>query len=395
MQKFHHCHIYLNFTRMDFLECKVCHVPYNEDNHRPRNAPCGHELCTACIQGIIKDDIYMCPKCRQKHIVKVPEDLPVCFVLIDAIRAFKAQNISLLKETKSTVTGTTNDEVCDVHNKNIGHWCFKCQLWICVECLESHNILAGCSTATLVKAMEDMKEKQSKNIEMLLTTFEEDTKKLTSKSQELKDKRHELLKKAEQCGEEIDKIKNSLEQGNSHKERLIESRKNLISASTRQTFSERMKMATQRKQLLHSWSVKNLGTNTPLDLLKELKEDKAVYVEMVIKNETRHAKLSQHEKSFNLHPFIKQTVSDGSKYMHFERLQQEISEDAPLVFIELTLGNTIKGCIRVRLNKTLPNTSEHIVHIVTGQKGPSMKGVTLSYSDTYGLCNTSLPFSDI
>ncbi|CAL4060168.1 unnamed protein product, partial [Meganyctiphanes norvegica] len=277
---------------MDFLECKVCHIPYDEDDHRPRNAPCGHELCTACIRAIIKDDIYMCPKCRQKHVVKVPEDLPVCFVLSDVIRAFKSQNISLRKETKSTVTGATNDEVCNVHNEAIGHWCFKCQLWICVECLDSHNILAGCSTATTTKAMVDIKEKQSKNIDKLLNIFEEDTKYLTCKSQELKDKRQEHLKKAEQYGEEINKIGNSLEQGNSYKEKLIESGIFLLTASTPQALSERIKMTTQRKQILHSWSVKNLRIDTPFGLRKALKEEKDVYAEIIIKNEKRHAKLS-------------------------------------------------------------------------------------------------------
>ncbi|CAL4227590.1 unnamed protein product, partial [Meganyctiphanes norvegica] len=154
-------------------------------------------------------------------------------------------------------------------------------------------------------------------------------------------------------------------------------------------------MVTQRKQMLHSWSVKNLYPDTAQGFLKALKEKNGVYVEMVIKNEKRHAKLSQLEKSFIFHPFTKQTVTDGSKCMPFDRFQKEISEDASLVFLELTLGDTIKGCIKVRLDKNLPNTSEHIVHIVTGHRGPSMKGIGLCKSKTIGLCNTSLPFSGI
>ncbi|CAL4078929.1 unnamed protein product, partial [Meganyctiphanes norvegica] len=161
---------------MDFLECKVCHVPYDEEDHRPRNAPCGHELCSACIKALIKNRIFECPKCRQKNKVDVPEDLPVCFGLIDVIRAFKTQSISIPRETESRASGASNDESCSVHWKAIRHWCLKCQMWLCQECLESHTTLIGCYTATSAKAMADMKEKHSKNIDMIITLFEENTK---------------------------------------------------------------------------------------------------------------------------------------------------------------------------------------------------------------------------
>ena len=49
---------------MDFLECKVCNMPYDEGNHQTRNAPCGHEICGACIAEFIKCGVYCCPTCR-------------------------------------------------------------------------------------------------------------------------------------------------------------------------------------------------------------------------------------------------------------------------------------------------------------------------------------------
>ncbi|CAL4068386.1 unnamed protein product [Meganyctiphanes norvegica] len=182
---------------MDFLECKICHVPYDEENHRPRNSPCGHEICTACVRALIKYSIFECPKCRMKNKVDVVDDLPVCFGLVDVIRAFRTTHISLIKGTELKVSGPTNEEVCNVHGKAISHWCFKCQMWICKDCLKSHSSLIGCSTAISTKAMKIMKEKTMKDIDLLLTTFEEDTDNASSLLQDHKDKKKELLEKVE------------------------------------------------------------------------------------------------------------------------------------------------------------------------------------------------------
>ncbi|CAL4149346.1 unnamed protein product, partial [Meganyctiphanes norvegica] len=245
---------------MDFLECKICHVPYDEEDHRPRHAPCGHEYCSACIKALIKDNIFECPKCRQKNKVCTPDDMPVNFGLIDVIRAFQSKSIPLAKESVLGAPGAANDEVCDVHCKAIAHWCFKCQLWICDECLEDHSTLMGCSTDTSTKALKGMKDKQTKDTNSLLTKFEEDTKYVSTKLEE-----HTKL--AEKHGEEAKKLRNLLEEGKIHKEKLEESKKRLNSTISPLIASERIKVLEQRKHILRSWSVKNLGTNSPLGLL--------------------------------------------------------------------------------------------------------------------------------
>ncbi|CAL4153202.1 unnamed protein product [Meganyctiphanes norvegica] len=148
--------------------------------------------------------------------------------------------------------------------------------------------------------MDGMKEKHLKNIDMLLNVFERDTKFMSSKIHELNDKKkylldkqQEFLERAEKCREEVTKISNSLEQGNSHKDKLVEARTCLHSETSPHMFTESMKVATHKRQLLHNWSLKTLGMDTPLSLLKELTENKDLYAEKVIKNEKMHAKLSQ------------------------------------------------------------------------------------------------------
>ncbi|CAL4102114.1 unnamed protein product [Meganyctiphanes norvegica] len=386
---------------MDFLDCKVCHVPYDEEEHRPRHAPCGHEYCTMCIKALIKASIFMCPKCRQKNKVDAAEDMPVNFGLIDVVRAFKTKSIPLAKETESRLPRATNDEVCNMHGKSLGHWCRKCQLWLCNECLEHHTSSLGCSTEVATKIMDEMKEKNSKDTDVLLSIFEDDTKFVSSKIQELKDnrkeisdKRQELLERSEKYGEEVIMLTNVLEQGNLQKEKLLDSKRDLNAADSPHSVSDKLKDWTQRKQMLRNWSVKNLGTDTLFGLLKAFEEEKVVYAEKLINNEIRHAKLSKHDQNIDVHPFLKQTVSDGSVCMPFDRLQKMISE-APLVFLELTLGLTVKGRVLIRLNKELPNNREYVVHIVTGQTGPTLVGIALSNSNkNYGLYSNALPFSE-
>ncbi|CAL4079112.1 unnamed protein product [Meganyctiphanes norvegica] len=385
---------------MDFLECKVCHVQYDEEEHRPRHALCGHEYCSTCIKALIKDSIFECPKCRQKNKVDAPEDMTVSFGLIDVIRAFKTKSIPLDKEMEPKSSGATNDEVCNMHGKSLGHWCLKCQLWLCSECLENHTSLVGCST----KTVDDMKKKNNKDTDVLLSSFEVNTEFVSSKIQELNDKRKEisdkrkkLLEISEKYGEEVNMLTSILEQGNLQKEEIIEAKRYLNATDSSTRVIERLKDLTHRKQVLRNWSVKNLGTmDTPLGLLKVFEEEKDVYTEMIVNDEKRHAKLSKLDRNIDIHPFLKQAVPDGTVCMPFARLQKMIPE-TPLVFLELEIGGTVKGRVHVRLENNLPNTRDYVVQIVTGQRGPTLIGISLPHRDaSQGLYQGNyMPFTEM
>ncbi|CAL4177297.1 unnamed protein product, partial [Meganyctiphanes norvegica] len=227
---------------MDFLECKICHVSYDEGDHRPRNPLCGHEICTACLKALIKDNIFECPKCREKNKVEVPEDLTVNFGLIDVIRAFKTKNISLIKETEPQASGATNDEVCKLHQKTIGHRCLKCQMWICGDCLDNHSHLIGCSTISAPDAVSSMKGEHTKSVDRLLASFEIDAKCVSSKINEKSNKRKELLDKVKKLSEDEEKLQNLFEQGNIHKEKLEESNNHLKETNSPFELMDRIEM---------------------------------------------------------------------------------------------------------------------------------------------------------
>ncbi|CAL4078931.1 unnamed protein product, partial [Meganyctiphanes norvegica] len=204
-----------------------------------------------------------------------------------------------------------------------------------------------------------------------------------------------LLERDEKCKEELKKIGNSLEQGKRHKENLLKSKRLLDETSSPRTFSERVEVATQRKQILHSWSVKCKQIDTPHSLLKALKEGKQVYAEMIIKDETRNAKLTHHDEGIYLHTFLEQVVADDCIRMPFDRVQKMIPVDASLAFIELSIGGSVKGRVYVRLNKEMPNIRDNFIHIVTGKRGPTLTGVKFNGKNSYGIAAGSLPFTEL
>ncbi|CAL4152431.1 unnamed protein product [Meganyctiphanes norvegica] len=111
---------------------------------------------------------------------------------------------------------------------------------------------------------------------------------------------------------------------------------------------------------------------------------------MVIKDEKMTAKLTHLEEKIHLHTFLKQAASDDSIRLSFDRLQRMIPMEASLVFLELSLGGSVKGKVYVRLNKDLPNTRDNFIHIVTGQQGPTLTGVKYNgHTSNYMYADTS------
>ncbi|CAL4078061.1 unnamed protein product, partial [Meganyctiphanes norvegica] len=205
----------------------------------------------------------------------------------------------------------------------------------------------------------------------------------------------ELMEIAEKHGEEVKMLRNILEQGTIHKEKLIETKQHLTDAISTHTINDGIRMATQRQQIIVSLVVKNLGTETLLGISEALKENKAVFSEMEINYEKRHAKLSQHEESIFFHSFQKQNVAEGHICWPLDRLQKMIPPDASLVFVDLTVNGAVMGRAKLRLHKNLPNLREYLVHIFTGQRECVLAGREFNWHNSAHLRIHNLPFSDM
>lgn len=296
---------------MEFLLCKKCNNSYDEEAHQPRQAPCGHELCRKCIKSIIKNGIYECHKCKQKNEVITADDLPVSYGLIDVIRAFKAKTISLPRETEPNTCEATNNELCKVHYKCISHRCLVCKTWICEECLNDHCLLTECTTINSVLAMERMIRGYTQNIEKILAAFDADTTSLSSKIQEHSEKRKELLERAEKHEEEMKKIQIKLEHGKIQRENLVISRNNLGTAKSPYALMDRIEVIVQRKQALHSWTVKNIGADT--DLKKALVGERDDTIKYIYIDSANQVEENNNDLSNDLPiVFIDHSISDIS-----------------------------------------------------------------------------------
>ncbi|XP_050739112.1 uncharacterized protein LOC127009801 [Eriocheir sinensis] len=70
-------------------ECPVCLTGYDGTVQRPRTLPCGHTVCTLCIDQLEEQGRVACPECRVSHAVPEGEQFPVCYAVEALIRMLR------------------------------------------------------------------------------------------------------------------------------------------------------------------------------------------------------------------------------------------------------------------------------------------------------------------
>ncbi|XP_062605820.1 uncharacterized protein LOC134267630 isoform X2 [Saccostrea cucullata] len=117
----------------NFLECTVCNLNFDDQDHVPRLLNCLHAFCSSCLEKIVKDEEITCPYCQKVHAAKgndvkiFPKD-PTRRDLMDFVRAASHDS-----ETQ------INCDLCD-ENKVATHRCKECQgCFICDECFRNHQ----------------------------------------------------------------------------------------------------------------------------------------------------------------------------------------------------------------------------------------------------------------
>ncbi|XP_061197622.1 uncharacterized protein LOC133205769 isoform X2 [Saccostrea echinata] len=114
-----------------FLECTVCNLNFDDQDHVPRLLNCLHAFCSSCLEKIVKDEKITCPYCQKVHSAKgndvtnFPKDL-TRRDLMDFVRASSQET--------PIICG-----LCD-ENKVATHRCKECQgCFICEECFRNHQ----------------------------------------------------------------------------------------------------------------------------------------------------------------------------------------------------------------------------------------------------------------
>ncbi|XP_050717847.1 uncharacterized protein LOC126999354 [Eriocheir sinensis] len=75
-------------------ECPVCMIGYDGTLHRPRTLPCGHTVCTLCIDQLKEQGRVACPECRVSHAVPEGGQFPVCYAVEALIRMMRDAEVA-------------------------------------------------------------------------------------------------------------------------------------------------------------------------------------------------------------------------------------------------------------------------------------------------------------
>ncbi|MPC44830.1 E3 ubiquitin-protein ligase TRIM13 [Portunus trituberculatus] len=70
-------------------DCPVCFTTFDDTLRRPRTLPCGHSLCTACINELKEQGAVMCPTCRVEHALPEADQFPINYAVEGLIRRLR------------------------------------------------------------------------------------------------------------------------------------------------------------------------------------------------------------------------------------------------------------------------------------------------------------------
>ena len=127
------------------LECTICNNPFDETARLPRLLPCGHQLCTACLAGLVKQKTA-----RSKHTIACPSDGQECIVKDGDVTTL-ATNFGLLPliaaarrppPPPASESGGVPCELCEEQH-DATHRCLECQQSICEAASKMHRRQGG------------------------------------------------------------------------------------------------------------------------------------------------------------------------------------------------------------------------------------------------------------
>jgi hypothetical protein len=138
------------------LECNICINPFDETVRLPRNLPCGHHFCTACLASWVRRKTA-----RSKHTIACPIDgaesdvkdgdatlLATTFGLMPLITAALRP-----PPVPASSSGDVACELCE-EKHDATHRCLECQQCMCGTMTKSHRRQSGTMSHRVVSLAE-------------------------------------------------------------------------------------------------------------------------------------------------------------------------------------------------------------------------------------------------
>lgn len=75
-------------------DCPVCLEAFDDTEQRPHTLPCGHTLCTLCVNRLIYQGQVTCPECRVSHAVPEGGQFPISYAVEALIRRMRDVHVA-------------------------------------------------------------------------------------------------------------------------------------------------------------------------------------------------------------------------------------------------------------------------------------------------------------
>ncbi|XP_075259190.1 uncharacterized protein LOC142351015 isoform X2 [Convolutriloba macropyga] len=154
---------------VNFTDCSICLETFKT----PRILPCGHTLCTECLESLMTAEISQrsCPECRKAIPTQGIEEFPVNYALTSAILEPRHTNANHTEFSSPT----SSSDVCSTHNLPEDFFCRgrKCFMPVCKNCWSVCH--SGHIVVPIEMQLQVMRQKVAKNTDevMLFKTAEE------------------------------------------------------------------------------------------------------------------------------------------------------------------------------------------------------------------------------
>ncbi|CAL4083567.1 unnamed protein product, partial [Meganyctiphanes norvegica] len=301
-------------------ECLVCFSIYDDKERRPRFMPCGHTLCSSCLEKAITENSKTCPKCRRSYTASNVENLPVNFSLMGLVTS---QN--------------TSDKFpeCTEHLLPVSHKCTTHKIWVCESCQSEDHMPVSCKMIAIREELKRKKETQLDQSQPLLKTFEETCKKTD-------DRKIQCQKFIEENDKEIIRLETMVKR---LQDEIQRKRTSKVQMENNYSIFDQKLGTIQRKRSSYDKAVTSLKSSETIRGVSKCSVE--------VKNETKKLQLVSNEL---------QKEAD---------LMMQVFYDTALSRLGLCLGN----------NEVLVKDGMHHLHVFHGEKNHRLSSQYLQFTD--------------
>lgn len=420
--------------KLSNLKCGLCKDFYNDAEREPRCLPCGHTVCMACLQKLIKSPY--CERCRETlHNLKTVGGAPKNYDLIGLVNTRVLGNSGEGKENKKAPEGascrsksmtskpivTAGASKPSFHsNAEFMQWststseksphgskcleigvaptshCATCQKWVCDKCGKiDHCEQRGCFLIAKKEALTQMRDAHLSGVNATRETIDNTLREMQMYEEQLGAFSLTMQAAFEAIGPEKERVRAMMQKGKDKKKELeaavsamandkilpdaLSSLRNVeeLNSKTRLEIATNASKLLDNKRVIHITKEILLST-VQLKMLAESENNEAVVVlaSHTVSGTVLYSRMTVEGGRIYVHSLERiKTVPKGSRAMPLTSVQSCLDRVSALTFLDIGWGGNIKGRLYIRLlGDTL--RGRQFLMLCTGEVGPSFRNTT-------------------